>query len=51
MARLSSLKLSAALGIGSVLIVLIAVLAMALSSERLLGRLAERQALDRKSVV
>jgi len=45
--RLSNLKLSAALGIGSVLIVLIAVLAMALSSQRLLGRLAERQALTR----
>ena len=42
-----SLKLSAALGIGSVVIVLIAVLAMALSSQRLLGRLAERQALTR----
>ncbi len=47
MFRLSKLRLSAALGIGSVLIVLIAVLAMALSSQRLLGRLAERQALTR----
>jgi signal transduction histidine kinase/HAMP domain-containing protein len=42
-----SLGLSAALGIGSVVIVLIAVLAMALSSENLLTQLAERQALTR----
>lgn len=42
-----SLGLSAALAIGSVVIVLIAVLAMALSSENLLVRLAERQALTR----
>lgn len=47
MAHPRSVGLSAALAIGSVVIVLIAVLAMALSSKNLLTRLAERQALTR----
>ncbi len=47
MAHPRSVKLSAALGLGSIAIVLIAVLAMAVSSERLLGRQAEQQALTR----
>lgn len=47
MPRLQSITLGTALGAGTVLIVLIAVLAVALSSQDLLSQLASRQALTR----